>query len=110
MIVAQLVRSVRRLALAVVLETLLLPIAWAAPPSGRIEVTINGMVCSFCAQGIERNLRRLPGVEGVSVDLGQHRVAITLRPGSAVEDGQIRKAIRDSGFDVREISHGARTP
>ena len=110
MIVAQFVRSVRRLALAVLLETLLLPIAWAAPVSNRIDVTINGMVCSFCAQGIERNLRRLPGVQGVTVDLSQHRVAIILRPDGAVEDAQIRQVIRDSGFDVREITHGARTP
>jgi copper chaperone CopZ len=61
------------------------------------------MVCSFCAQGIERNLRRLSLTQAVSVDLKQHRVRINVKPGAVVDDQQIRKAIRDSSFDVRDI-------
>jgi len=37
------------------------------------------------------------------VDLQQHRITISLKPGAALDDQQIRKVIRDSGFDVREI-------
>jgi hypothetical protein len=33
--------------------------AWSAVEDSRVEVTVKGMVCSFCAQGIEHNLRRL---------------------------------------------------
>ena len=82
--------------------TLMAP-AWSAAQGARVEVTVNGMVCSFCAQGIERNLRRLSLTQAVSVDLKQHRVTINVKPGAVVDDQQIRKAIRDSGFDVREI-------
>ena len=81
----------------------LLSPAWSAVEGSRVEVTVNGMVCSYCAQGIERNLRRLSLTQAVAVDLKQHRVTISVKPGAVVDDQQIRKAIRDSGFDVREI-------
>ena len=61
-------------------------LAWSAAAGARVEVTMNGMVCSFCAQGIERNLRRLSLTEAISVDLKQHRVTISVKPGAAVDD------------------------
>ena len=75
----------------------------AATTPGRIEVAINGMVCSFCVQGIERKLRLLPATQAVKVDLQKHLVNITLRPGETIADDQLRKLIRDAGFDVRQI-------
>ena len=91
------------ISLAFVISGSLMAPAWAAAEGSRVEVTVNGMVCSFCAQGIERNLRRLSLTQAVLVDLKQHRVTINVKPGAVVDDQQIRKAIRDSGFDVREI-------
>lgn len=101
MIAADLRRALISLAF-VTSATLMAPV-WSGAQGVRVEVTVNGMVCSFCAQGIERNLRRLSLTQAVSVDLKQHRVTISVKPGAVVDDQQIRKAIRDSGFDVREI-------
>lgn len=79
------------------------PLVRAASHSERIEVLINGMVCSFCVQGIEKKLRALPETQAVKINLGQHLVDLTLRPGQVLSDAQLRKLIRDAGFDVREI-------
>ena len=79
------------------------PLVRAASNSERIEVLINGMVCSFCVQGIEKKLRALPETQAVKINLGQHLVDVTLRPGQVLSDAQLRKLIRDAGFDVREI-------
>lgn len=79
------------------------PVVRAASQSERIEVLINGMVCSFCVQGIEKKLRALPETQAVKINLGQHLVDLTLRPGQVISDAQLRKLIRDAGFDVREI-------
>jgi len=81
---------------------LLLP-AWANPAGTRIEVAINGMVCSFCAQGVERKLGKMAATESVKVDLNQRLVSITLRPGGEIADDRLRSLIRDAGFDVRQI-------
>ena len=101
MVAADLRRAL--ISLAFVTSAALMGPAWSAAQGARVEVTVNGMVCSFCAQGIERNLRRLSLTEAVSVDLKQHRVTISVKPGAVIDYQQIRKAIRDSGFDVREI-------
>ena len=42
-----------------------------------IHTTVNGMVCAFCATGIEKTFRRQPEVASVKVDLGKKRVTIT---------------------------------
>lgn len=88
----------------------LTPMVRAVEASTRLAVTINGMVCSFCAQGIERNLRTLPATQNVSVDLKHHRVIVTLRPGVTIDDASVRNSIRNAGFDVLEIRRVASDP
>lgn len=69
----------------------------------RIDLTINGMVCSFCVQGVERKIRGMPATQNVKIDLSKRVVQVWLRPGMDIQDDQLRKLIRDAGFDVREI-------
>lgn len=76
----------------------------------RIDVTINGMVCSFCVQGVERKIRGLSETQNVKIDLSKRLVQVWLRPGEVIQDDQLRKLIRDAGFDVREIKHIRGTP
>lgn len=96
--------------LSLCLAPLLTLPAKANQASTRIEATINGMVCSFCVLGIERKLRSLSATESVSVDLQRHRVNVSLRPGGEISDQQLRQAIRDAGFDVRELKRFQSTP
>jgi len=91
-----------RLAASLLLTLLALP-GLAGSGASRIEVAINGMVCSFCAQGVERKLRSLPATESVQVNLEQRLVLLTLRPGGTIADEQLRTLIRNAGFDVRQI-------
>lgn len=73
--------------------------------SERIDLTINGMVCSFCVQGVERKIRGLSATQNVKIDLSKRIVQVWVRPGETIQDDQLRKLIRDAGFDVREIKH-----
>jgi transcription elongation factor Elf1 len=34
-----------------------------------LKATVNGMVCAFCAQGIEKNIRAMPQTQDVYVNL-----------------------------------------
>lgn len=87
--------------LALALVSLQQGIALAGASLYRISVA--GMVCSFCAQGIEKRLRAIPGTESVSINLSKRLVELTARPGSTLEPAMIRKAIRDAGYDVKGI-------
>ena len=38
-------------------------------------IEVNGMVCAFCAQGIEASLKGLPATEDVYINLDKHIIA-----------------------------------
>jgi len=79
-----------------VLSFLLLPTAFAEV----VEVQVNGMVCSMCAQGIKKKFSGI-GVENLNVDLEKKIVRID-HP-QALSDEKIKKMIEESGYAVKSI-------
>jgi copper chaperone CopZ len=77
--------------------------AHGQPDTADIAVTVNGMVCSFCAQGITKKFSALPEVEKVDVRLSDSRVYITTRKGQQLDDGAIDKILTDAGYSVDKI-------
>ena len=69
-----------------------------------IEMKVNGLVCGFCAQGIEKTLRRNPATADVVVSLEEHLVAVSTREGQDIPDDALREALISSGYDVRTIT------
>ncbi len=74
-----------------------------------IEMTVNGLVCGFCAQGIEKTLRKNAATEEVIVSLEHRLVAIATKPGADISDEILRKALIDAGYDVKVIVRTGRT-
>ena len=72
--------------------------------SDTIEMKVNGLVCAFCAQGIEKTLRKNPVITDVVVSLEDKLVAVEVTPGQDVPDEDLRKALTDSGYDVKAIT------
>ncbi|MEK9825815.1 MAG: heavy metal-associated domain-containing protein, partial [Methylotenera sp.] len=68
-----------------------------------LKVTVNGMVCAFCAQGIEKKVRALPQTHDVYVNLKQRIVAIELKTGQTISDDVLKDLIKDAGYDVTAI-------
>ena len=68
-----------------------------------IEMDVNGLVCAFCAQGIEKTMKTFPATEAVFVSLENRIVAVQLKGGTDIDDARLRKAITDSGYTVVAI-------
>ena len=68
-----------------------------------IEMKVYGLVCAFCAQGIEKTLRKNPATADVYVSLEDKVVAVALRDGQDIADDELRKEIMDAGFTVKAI-------
>jgi mercuric ion binding protein len=68
-----------------------------------ITTTVNGMVCAFCATGIEKTFRKQPEVATVKVDLPMKRVTITTRPGKTLSDAKIKEVVTYSGYTMGKI-------
>ena len=68
-----------------------------------IKVTVKGMVCSFCAQGIKKNVSKIPEVESVNPDLEKKLVVITTKADKTISDEKIKEIITDAGYEVSQI-------
>ena len=68
-----------------------------------IKAEVNGMVCAFCAQGIEAKLRSLSQTKDVFVDLKNKIVAVELKDGQALSHDKVKELIKDAGYDVAKI-------
>ena len=64
---------------------------------------IFGMDCAPCAYGIEKGLKRLPGIESVKVSLNEGYAEVTATQGASVSLAQIREVIRDNGFTPKDV-------
>ena len=71
--------------------------------AGTIEMKVYGLVCGFCAQGIEKTLRKNPATQDVVVSLEHKLVAIATRDGTDIADDELVKALTDAGYDVKGI-------
>lgn len=75
----------------------------ASSTAATIEMTVNGLVCAFCAQGIEKKLKKFPATAEVVVNLEHRLVAVSLKDGQDILDADLRKALTDAGYTVKSI-------
>jgi copper chaperone CopZ len=68
-----------------------------------IEMDVNGLVCAFCAQGIEKKLRAFPATSDVVVSLEERLVAVSTKEGEDIPDDDLRRALTDAGYTVNGI-------
>lgn len=78
--------------------------AAANSTAATIEMTVNGLVCAFCAQGIEKKLKKFPATAEVLVSLEHKLVAVSLKEGQDIAEADLRKALTDAGYSVKSIS------
>jgi copper chaperone CopZ len=83
--------------------TSLLLTASASVQAATIEMNVNGLVCAFCAQGIEKQLRKFPATADVVVSLEQKLVAVALKDGQDIPDAELRRALTNAGYSVKSI-------
>lgn len=75
----------------------------SAVHAATIEMTVNGLVCGFCAQGIEKTLRKNPATADVLVSLENRLVAIATKEGTDITDAELTMALTNAGYDVKAI-------
>ena len=85
-------------------STALLLLFTGVSNAATIEMTVNGLVCAFCAQGIEKKLKKLSATADVFVSLEQRLVAVALKDGQDISDEELRKALTGAGYSVKAIA------
>ncbi|WP_035610413.1 hypothetical protein [Haloferula sp. BvORR071] len=68
-----------------------------------VKTTVDGMVCSFCAQGLVGYFKKHPAVSNVHVDLERKLLIIEEKKGAAIKDEEITEFIKKSGFEPKKV-------
>lgn len=77
--------------------------ARAEAPATAVKLSVNGMVCAFCAQGIEARLKKMPETADLYINLKQKVVAVQARPGQTLPLDKIRAEVTEAGYEVGSI-------
>lgn len=85
-------------------------LGFAASASARsIEMEVNGLVCAFCAQGIQKSIRKFPAAHDVFVSLENRLVAVQLVDGQDIADADLTAAVTGAGYTTVQIERSEAT-
>jgi periplasmic mercuric ion binding protein len=76
------------------------PAATAAADAGTVKFSVNGMVCAFCAQGIEKRLTKMSETGPLYINLAQKVVAVQPKPGQRIDIAKVKAEIVEAGYEV----------
>lgn len=68
--------------------------------AGEIKVGVKGMVCAFCAQGIEKKFKAQNEVDSINVSLENKFVTIKYKDGQSLSQEKITQLLKDSGYEA----------
>ncbi len=66
-------------------------------------VSVTGMVCDFCARGIEKTFKKDIGVKKIDVDLANGKVLIAYAATAKIVNEDIEQKILSNGQTVTDI-------
>jgi copper chaperone CopZ len=75
----------------------------AAVSADTIKARVNGMVCGFCATGIEKTFKAQPEVQSVNVDLQSRLVVVSTKQGQTMDDAKLKKLIANAGYSLVSV-------
>jgi len=67
-------------------------------------IGVDGFTCSLCAKGVEGQLKGLDYVKSVKTDLKETTFTLTFYSNKEINLSELRDAIKDGGFSLRDIS------
>ena len=70
----------------------------------KFKISIKGMHCASCASNIERSLRKVQGVNNVSVSLMTNKSIVEAE--DSVSEEELKKAVARTGYKAVEVKSG----
>ncbi len=68
-----------------------------------IKAEVNGMVCAFCAKGIEKKLNAMPEGKGSFVSIKRRVVVLELKGQHSVPLEKFTQVIEEAGYSVSKV-------
>lgn len=65
-----------------------------------MKVGVKGMVCAFCAQGIEKKFLSQPEVSKIEVSLENKYIKLKFKEGKSLAKDKITELLKDAGYEA----------
>ena len=69
-----------------------------------ITAHVKGMVCDFCARGLEKVFKGEKAVSKIFVNLDDSIVSIRMKPDKSLPDKRIKELIMKNGYSVEKLT------
>ena len=69
------------------------------------KIEVLGMVCAYCAQGIEKSLKSLSEVNDVYINLEKFFVLVESKNDFGIDEKTLKTIIVDAGYTVQKIEN-----
>ncbi len=71
-----------------------------ASASNEFRVGVKGMVCAFCAQGIEKKFKAQKEIESLQVSLENKFIKLKFKDGQRLTNEKIGQILKEAGYDA----------
>jgi mercuric ion binding protein len=88
---------------AIIVSVLLLWSANSLAQETHILLGVDGLACPFCAFGIEKQLKKIDGVNDVAIDLPQGEIWVEVSGNDVLSEDEARTLLQDAGFTLRSF-------
>jgi len=82
----------------------------AAPleaPRVYVKIQVDGLACPFCAYGLEKKLKKMPGIQELNISIKGGYVTFSLSQKDEHTEEQLRQLVKEAGFTARGITFSA---
>lgn len=69
-------------------------------------ISVNGLVCDFCARALEKTFSKKDEVTDINVNLESKIVTVNFEDGQNLSDETLTELITDAGYNVEAIERG----
>jgi len=72
--------------------------------SQKASIQVDGLSCPFCTYGLEKNLKKINGIESVDIDIKTGKATVIIKSNIQVDNQALRQAVKKAGFTARDIT------
>lgn len=69
-----------------------------------VEMTIDGLVCDFCARALEKTFSKKEEVKDIDVNLDTGLITVFFAPDKTLDDNVLKKSVLDAGYNLKTIT------
>lgn len=89
---------------ACIIAAILLASSLALAQIHDLTIVVQGMSCPFCAFGIEKKLKKVEGIESVTISMKDGTATVKAKKGLSIDIDRVQTAVKESGFTPGRIT------